>query len=191
MKEILEKFTISTGLKINFHKSSMIPINTSQQKVQDLAFLFGCKVESLPFTYLGLPMGTTRPKIEDLTPMICKVDKRLSGLSHLMSYSARLVTIKAVIAAMPNHAMCAMKVHFTHIDHVEKACRIFLWQGKDIHKSGKCLVSWEKVCLPKKAGGLGVLDLRQQNKALQMKNLYKFYSRQDIPWVNLIWAAYY
>jgi hypothetical protein len=92
---------------------------------------------------------------------------------------------------MPNHAMCAMKVHFTHIDHVEKACRIFLWQGKDIHKSGKCLVSWEKVCLPKKAGGLGVLDLRQQNKALQMKNLYKFYSRQDIPWVNLIWAAYY
>jgi hypothetical protein len=160
MKDILEKFTISTGLKINFHKSSMIPINTSQQKVQDLAFLFGCKVESLPFTYLGLPMGTTRPKIEDLTPMICKVDKRLSGLSHMMSYSARLVTIKAVIAAMPNHAMCAMKVHFTHIDHVEKACRIFLWQGKDIHKSGKCLVSWEKVCMPKKAGGLGVLDLR-------------------------------
>jgi hypothetical protein len=136
-------------------------------------------------------MGTTRPKIEDLTPMIYKVDKRLSGLSNMMSYSARLVTIKAVIATMPNHAMCAMKVHFTHIDHVEKACRIFLWQGKDIHKSGKCLVSWEKVCLPKKAGGLGVLDLRQQNKALQMKNLYKFYSRQDIPWVNLIWAAYY
>jgi hypothetical protein len=169
MKEILEKFTISTGLKINFHKSSMVPINTSQQKVQDLADEFGCKVESLPFTYLGLPMGTTRPQVYDLTPMICKLDKRLSGLSNTMSYSARLVTIKVVIATMPNHAMCAMKVHLTHIDHVEKTSRTFLWQGKDIHKSGKCLISWEKVCRPKEAGGLGVLNLHEQNKAPQIK----------------------
>jgi hypothetical protein len=167
MKKILEKFTISTGLKINFHKSSMVPINTKQQKVQELADEFGCKVESLPFTYLGLPMGTTRPRVNDLTPMIWKVDKRLSGLSNIMSYSARLVIIKVVIAAMPNNAMCAMKVHFTHIDHVEKESRTFLWQGKDIHKSGKCLISWDKVCKPKEVGGLGVLEMREQNKALQ------------------------
>src|SRR4051794_40708671 len=105
----------------------------------------------------------------------------------MMSYSAKLVTINAVIAAMPNHAMCAMKVHYTHIDHVEMSSRTFLWHGIDINKSGKCLVCWDKVCLPKKCGGLGVLSLREQNKALQMKNLYKFYNHRDIPWVSLIW----
>jgi hypothetical protein len=108
-----------------------------------------------------------------------------------MSYSARQVAIKSIIAAMPNHVMGAMKLHATHIDHVEKASMNFLWHGKDIHKSGACLVKWEKVCLPKKAGGLGVLDLKQQNKALLIKNLYKFYNCQNIPWAPLIWRAYY
>jgi hypothetical protein len=65
-------------------------------------------------------MGTTRSRVDDLMPMICKVDKRLSGLSNMMSYSARLVTIKVVISAMPNHAMCAIKVHNTNMDHIQK-----------------------------------------------------------------------
>jgi hypothetical protein len=121
LKDILQKFTLSTGLKINFHKSSMVPINITGQRCQELANVFGCKCESLPFTYLGLPMGTTRPRVDDLVPMITKVDKRLSGLAHLLGYSSRLVTIKAIISAMPNHAMCAMKVHLSNIDHIEKS----------------------------------------------------------------------
>ena len=92
---------------------------------------------------------------------------------------------------MPNHAMCALKVHLTNLNHVEKSTRTFLWYGKDINRSGKCLVQWEKVCLPKEAAGLGILNLREQNKALLIKNLYKFYNRQDLPWVDLLWKAYY
>jgi hypothetical protein len=30
-------------------------------KLQDLASAFGCQVGTMPFTYLGLPMGTTNP----------------------------------------------------------------------------------------------------------------------------------
>jgi hypothetical protein len=45
--------------------------------------------------------------------------------------------------------------------------------------------------MPKMAGGLGLHKLRDQNKALLMKNLYKFYKNLDIPWVNLIWKASY
>ena len=92
---------------------------------------------------------------------------------------------------MPNHIMCALKVHYVHIDHTEKSMRTFLWHGKEIEKKGKCLVKWEKVCLPKSAGGLGVLNLREQNKALLMKNLFKFFNKHDIPWVQLLWHAYY
>ena len=72
------------------------------------------------------------------------------------------------------------------IDHVEKSARGFLWAGKDIEKRGKCLVKWDNVCKPKRAGGLGVLDLRTQNTALLLKFLYKFMNKHDIPWVKLI-----
>ena len=47
------------------------------------------------------------------------------------------------------------------------------------------------VCLAKKEGGLGVLNLRTQNDALLLKHLHKFFNRCDIPWVNLVWELYY
>jgi hypothetical protein len=66
LKLLLDNFTKATGLKINYHKSSMVPINISDEKCTELTVLFGCKKQSMPFTYLGLPMGTTKPSIEDL-----------------------------------------------------------------------------------------------------------------------------
>jgi len=47
-------------------------------------------------------------------------------------------------------------------------------------------VAWEMVMLPKKEGGLGVLDLRKQNEALLKMNLHKFYNKHDVPLVNLV-----
>ena len=58
----------------------MVPINTPLEKVEDLANAFGCKVESMPFTYLGLPMGTFQPSVEDIMPMFSKIDRTLSGI---------------------------------------------------------------------------------------------------------------
>jgi hypothetical protein len=63
LKEILQKKFVSTGLKVNYHKSSMVPINVPGEAMQQLANAFGCQVATLPFTYLALPLGTTKPKI--------------------------------------------------------------------------------------------------------------------------------
>jgi hypothetical protein len=47
------------------------------------------------------------------------------------------------------------------------------------------------VLKPKNKGGLGVLNLRLHNDALLLKQLNKFYSKLDVPWVQLIWSKYY
>jgi putative IMPACT (imprinted ancient) family translation regulator len=52
LKRLLKDFTDATGLKINYHKSYLLPINISEDKYNELAALFGCKKESMPFTYL-------------------------------------------------------------------------------------------------------------------------------------------
>jgi hypothetical protein len=87
LKDILRLFSASTGLQVNFHKTTIVPINIDTDHAQALAQSFGCKVESLPFTYLGLPLGTTRPSVNDLMPLVSKLDKRLSGISSLMTYT--------------------------------------------------------------------------------------------------------
>lgn len=47
------------------------------------------------------------------------------------------------------------------------------------------------VCAPKCNGGLGVIDIEKQNKALILKNCHKFFNREDLPWANLIWKKHY
>jgi hypothetical protein len=36
-------------------------------------------VDSDPFTYLGLPMGTTKPKVEHFSPLVSKIERRNLG----------------------------------------------------------------------------------------------------------------
>jgi hypothetical protein len=47
------------------------------------------------------------------------------------------------------------------------------------------------VCKPKSKGGLGIIRLILQNDVLLMKNLYKFFTKANLPWVKLIWTKYY
>jgi hypothetical protein len=51
--------------------------------------------------------------------------------------------------------------------------------------------AWKLVTRPKRKGALGVIRLRLQNEALLMKNLLKFYSKDDLPWIKLLWNKYY
>lgn len=37
------------------------------------------------------------------------------------------------------------------------------------------------VCLPKKKGGLGIINLKTQNETLLLKNLHKFFNKVDTP----------
>ena len=85
LKEALQSFSQSTGLDINYNKSSMIPINLDEVSMAHLATAFGCQVGKLPFTYLGLPVGTTRPKIVDLLPLVDCMERRLTASSCFLS----------------------------------------------------------------------------------------------------------
>ena len=90
IKDMLIIFNSSTRLRVNFSKSSMIPINVPEEEVASLAFAFGCSIGQMPFTYLGLPIRTTRPRIQDLIPLVDKVERRLSASSAMLNQGARL-----------------------------------------------------------------------------------------------------
>ena len=91
LKNIMQKFSSTTGLKVNYNKSAMVPINITADRCKELADMFGCKTETLPFPYLGLPMGTTKPRMEHLIGILERIDRRLTGISTTLSYDGRLV----------------------------------------------------------------------------------------------------
>jgi hypothetical protein len=96
----------------------MVPLNISADICHKLCQLYG--VESLLLTYLGLPMDTTKPMVEHLISMVCKVGRNASWYIQYDMLSSRLVLIKTIVTAMLNFDMCAMKVHYNILDHFEK-----------------------------------------------------------------------
>ena len=84
-REMLEVFAKSTGLRVNFSKSSLIPINMSDDEGKRVDALLGCDVGSMPFAYLGLPMGTSQTTIYDLLPLVDRIERRLSASSCLLN----------------------------------------------------------------------------------------------------------
>lgn len=52
LKNFLNKFVESRGLKVNFDKFFMVPINIQEDSFTQLGNAFGCSKENLPFTYI-------------------------------------------------------------------------------------------------------------------------------------------
>jgi hypothetical protein len=85
LKALLNTFAESMGLKVNYHKSNIYPINISQERMEVLAGTIGCQIGTFPFTYLGLPMGTTKPKVEDFLPLVQGIERRLTTTSNFLT----------------------------------------------------------------------------------------------------------
>jgi hypothetical protein len=51
LKTLLQSFAKSTGLKVNYAKSMMIPVNISEERLEILEQTFGSSKGSLPFTF--------------------------------------------------------------------------------------------------------------------------------------------
>jgi hypothetical protein len=83
LKDLLTVSPATTGLKVNYQKSLMIPLNIPQPTLDLLATSFNCAKGSLPFTYLGLPLGTTKPRVADFLPLVSKCERRLQATLHV------------------------------------------------------------------------------------------------------------
>ena len=67
---------------------------------------------------------------------------------------------------------------------MEKIMRNFLWKGAD-GDGGDHLVPWKMVVRPKLKGGLGIGRLKERNKALLFKWLWRFPLEQETLWTRL------
>jgi hypothetical protein len=181
LKEVLGEYTAFTGLKVNYHKSSLIPINVSQLEAEALSAQIQCNIASMPFPYLGIPMGTTKPTIRDLSPLTDRIERRLTASASFLSYGDRLILVNSVLSSMPIHFLSTLDIPDGVIDVIDRARRNCLWRKRKDDEKVHSLASWDMVCKPKNKGGLGIINLKIQNKCLMMKQLHKFYNNVDLP----------
>jgi hypothetical protein len=175
LKAMLNSFADSTGLHVNYHKSNIYHINVSDQKLAILANTFHSKVGTMPFTYLGLPLGLKKPNLGAFLPLIQKIERRLASTSIFLSQAGRLQMVNAVFSSLPTYFMCTLKLPKIVIKQIDKFRRHCLWRGADINAKKTISSCLESSLQTKSPGGLGVINLELQNKALLMKGLHKIF----------------
>jgi hypothetical protein len=157
LKAILQSFADSIGLTVNYNKSSMMPINMSQERLQHFANTLQCRTGCLPFTYLGLPLGTTKPSLDHFMPIVQRVEKRLSGIVDFLDYGGKLLMVKSVLASLPISFMACLDIPVSIKDQLVKYMRYCLWRKKntEVQSRGPALIVWEKFAGQKTKVALG------------------------------------
>jgi hypothetical protein len=128
----------------------LVPINVSTENATHLAGLFGCRIESLPFTYLGLPLGTTKPRIEHYGQIMSSTERKLSSISSMLSQAGRLQLVNSVISSLPTYMMCILEVPAAVLNYIDRVRRHCLWRNSDCNDKTKPLVAWNKCTKLKK-----------------------------------------
>jgi hypothetical protein len=101
-----------SGMKINYHKSDLTPVNLKEEEIQEYAKVLCCKIGGggVPFKYLGLPLHHDKLRWEDIQPIVDKVINIIPGwVGRLLSYTARLTFPKACLASIPIYLMPVIK----------------------------------------------------------------------------------
>ena len=88
----------------------MIPINLSDEEAHTLTLIMNCQMAAMPFTYLGLPMGTTKPSIKDFAPIIDRIERRMSATVFFLSYGDSLVLVNSVLSSLPTYFMLSLVI---------------------------------------------------------------------------------
>ncbi|GJZ26721.1 RNA-directed DNA polymerase, eukaryota [Tanacetum coccineum] len=164
-KEFKLERGLPLGLKVNISKSRIIGIGVPTNEVELMASSLGCAHESLPFIYLGLPVGKKM---------------RLCG---------RLTLVKSVLGSLPLYYFSLFKALAFIIKTLESIRSRFFW-GFDDSLSGINWVKWSSILLDASKGGLGVGSLEAKNLALLGKLKWRFLTDTNALWRKVIKELY-
>jgi hypothetical protein len=152
LKWILSCFEQLFGMRINFHKCDLVPININPDEAQ----LFS----------QGVPLHYKKLRKEDLQPVVDKVIKKGGGWrGKLLSYKARIILIRACLASIPNYLLSVIKFPKWAISLINSQMAHVLWDDYEGHRKYH-LANWGLVSQKIEFGGLGIPNLADMNLCL-------------------------
>ncbi|GKV36107.1 hypothetical protein SLEP1_g44275 [Rubroshorea leprosula] len=190
IKCILRTFELASGLKINYGKSQLMGIEVEEDWKKKMAYTLHCKEGELPVKYLGIQIGGNHRKLAMWQPLVNSFKKKLASWKGWdLSMGGRITLINSVLSSLLVFQMSAYLLPKGILYSLDKIRRNFLWGGEG---EGKKInwVSWERVCISKEEGGLGVKDLKKFNVALMGKWLSRLANMEEGLWKSVIVGKY-
>lgn len=120
-KAIIWCFEAMSGLKVNFFKSGVIGVGVEENRVMPLADIMGCRVSSLPVSYLGMPFSVGYSSKALRNPVVERVEHRLTGWkAEYLSIGGRITLIQIVLSNLLIYHMSLFKCPVSIVNELEK-----------------------------------------------------------------------
>lgn len=127
LKTVPNMFSDSTGLRITYHKSTLVPMHGPEPDLQGFINVLGYKLEGFLHTYLGLPLSND--KLLHLLHLIAKAGKYLASWQpQFLNNQGRVVLVNSVLSSLAVYTMLAMQLPPAVIPASKR--RAFLWPGE-------------------------------------------------------------
>lgn len=190
---ILQAFQIfsnSSGLRINEMKSEFYSAGMDHNTIQRIREVSGFRHSRLPFRYLGVPISARRVSVGECHVLVDKMCAKIKvWQSRNLSYSGTLQLVNLVLLSIHIYWAQIYIMHRSVLEKIEQVCRAYLWHGTHFSmKAGN--VAWDRVCLEKKAGGMGIRNINLWNKAAMMKYVWAITAKQDSMWIKWVNGVY-
>eukprot|EP00253_Pinus_taeda_P021887 PITA_21887 len=190
LKDLLSTFSDATGPLINRVKSQIFFFNTPMSTQNSIARILGFTIANLPSKYLGAPMIASALKHASWTDLLDKFEAKLSLWTYRsLNMASRVILIKAILQSLPLYLFSLLAAPKWVIKAIRNLQRNFLW-GSSGHNRKWALLKWDKVCLPKKSGGIGIRDPELSNTVMGAKLWWRWLAHPNTRWASF-WTAKY
>eukprot|EP00253_Pinus_taeda_P004111 PITA_04111 len=189
-KKILNAFAKASGMEVNLTKSKIFFFNTNIAIQRNISRIIGFQRDSLPSKYLGVAL-TDRPMLKNIWELVLLnlQDKVKKWTFKALNMAGRLVLRKAVLQSISVFMLSALPAAKGVLEQIRNIQRDFLW-GKEETRKKWALVSWEKICKPKRHGGLGLVDQEILNKVVRAKFWWRWVQETRALWAR-VWKEKY
>ena len=144
--DILQLFGTASGLTTNLQKSSVLPIQCSEDDKVFLQESLPCQISEFPCKYLGVPLSPHKLTKAQAMSIVERVADRLpSWKADLLTKAGRVILVQYMLTSMLIYILLALELPPSVLKAIDKIRRAFLWKGRKDVKGGLCLLAWPKV----------------------------------------------
>ncbi|XP_024156261.1 uncharacterized protein LOC112164272 [Rosa chinensis] len=191
-KDLLSIYARASGQRINLQKSSVVFSGSVDLQTRNhLSSILGVTCVKEHGLYLGLPIHVGHNKTTIFSYLKERLTKKLiSWRSKILSAGGKELLIKVVAQTLPNYVMNCYLLPKSLCDDLQQLCSQFFW-GSTNEKKRIHWRSWERMCVPKEAGGMGFKHLHAHNLAMLAKQGWRILSNPDSLVARVFKAVYH
>ncbi|KAL3683337.1 hypothetical protein R1sor_001359 [Riccia sorocarpa] len=185
-REILSKFEVASGAKLNIHKTTVIPL--FEEPAPGWLHRTGCHIAQREdrFRYLGVLSGIQVLDEEIAADIKWRYEKRIQHWANkMLNWPARVIMCRNVLGTLPFYTLMTIGLSKPGMKMLQKVTREFLWGSNETGRKKKPLIAWACLQTRKVDGGLGWPNMENMAEAFLLKNIVKLLAEGEDEWLKI------